>query len=77
MVGGTKYWTVEDWTVYNLTLGYDFAGMGNWSNGLILNGGIRNLSNEEPPFADESYGYLTRLHNTYGRVYWFRVGYQF
>jgi outer membrane receptor protein involved in Fe transport len=77
VVDGTKYWTVEDWTVYNLTLGYDFAGMGNWSNGLILNGGIRNLTNEEPPFADESYGYLTRLHNTYGRVYWFRIGYQF
>mgnify|MGYP001817353637 CR=1 FL=1 len=77
VVGSTKYWTVEDWTVYNLTLGYNFAGFNNWSNGLVLTGGVRNLTNEEPPFADESFGYFTRLHNTYGRVYWVRIGYQF
>ena len=28
-------------------------------------------------FMDESFGYFTRLHNTYGRVYWARVGYSF
>ena len=32
---------------------------------------------EEPPFADESFGYFTRLHNAYGRVYWARLGYRF
>jgi outer membrane receptor protein involved in Fe transport len=39
--------------------------------------GIRNLTDEDPPFADESYGYFTRLHNAYGRVYWARLGYRF
>jgi outer membrane receptor protein involved in Fe transport len=77
IVDDRKYWTVEDWTVYNLTLGYDFSSLDNRASGLILTAGINNLTDEEPPFADESYGYFTRLHNTYGRVYWARVGYQF
>jgi iron complex outermembrane receptor protein len=77
VVDGTKYWKVEDWTVYNLSLGYDFGYMSDRARGFDATFGIRNLTNEEPPFADESYGYFTRLHNTYGRVYWFRVGYSF
>ena len=77
IVNGTKYWKVESWRVYNLTLGYDFSALDNRASGIILTGGIRNLTNEEPPFADESFGYFTRLHNTYGRVYWARIGYQF
>ena len=76
MVGSTKYWTVKDWTVYNVTVGYDFSRLDR-ASGLILTAGIRNLTNEEPPFADESFGYFSRLHNTYGRVYWARVGYEF
>jgi outer membrane receptor protein involved in Fe transport len=76
-VGNTKYWQVDDWTVYNLTLSYDFAQLSDKTRGLDLSVGIRNLTNEEPPFADESYGYFTRLHNAYGRVYWARVGYSF
>jgi outer membrane receptor protein involved in Fe transport len=76
VVDGTKYWTVKDWTVYNVTVGYDFSHFDR-ASGLILTAGIRNLSNEEPPFADESFGYFSRMHNTYGRVYWARVGYEF
>jgi outer membrane receptor protein involved in Fe transport len=77
VVGDTKYWQVDDWTVYNLTFGYDFSELSDLTRGLDLSVGVRNLTNEEPPFADESFGYFTRLHNAYGRVYWARVGYRF
>ena len=77
VVDGTKYWRVDDWTVFNLMFGYDFSDMGGMASGLDLSAGIRNVTNEDPPFADESFGYFTRLHNPYGRVYWLRVGYSF
>jgi outer membrane receptor protein involved in Fe transport len=76
-VGNTKYWQVDDWTVYNLTFGYDFGYLSDATRGLDLSVGIRNLTDEDPPFADESFGYFTRLHNAYGRVYWARIGYRF
>lgn len=77
VVGDTKYWQVDEWRVYNVTLSYDFARFSERVRGLDAAIGIRNLTDEEPPFADESYGYFTRLHNAYGRVYWARVGYRF
>jgi outer membrane receptor protein involved in Fe transport len=77
VIGNTKYWRVDDWTVYNVTLSYDFAQLSDKTRGFDASIGIRNLTNEEPPFADESFGYFTRLHNAYGRVYWARVGYSF
>jgi hypothetical protein len=71
------YWQVDDWTVWNLGLSYDFGESDNWLKGLYLNAGVRNLTNEEAPFADESYGYFSRLHNTYGRVVWGQLTYAF
>ena len=57
-------------------LGYDFSGVDNPASGLILTAGIHNLTDEDPPFADESIGYFSRLHNRYGRVYWAQIGYK-
>jgi outer membrane receptor protein involved in Fe transport len=77
VIGNTKYWQVDDWTVYNLTFSYDFSQLSDMTRGFEASVGIRNLTDEDPPFADESYGYFTRLHNAYGRVYWARLGYRF
>jgi len=77
VVGNTKYWQVDEWRVYNVTLSYDFSRFSDRVAGFDAAVGIRNLTDEEPPFADESFGYFTRLHNAYGRVYWARVGYRF
>lgn len=72
------YWDVESWKVWNLGLSYDFAGSSNSSlEGLRINAGVRNLTDEEAPFADESYGYFARLHNMYGRVVWGQLTYAF
>ena len=74
---GTTYWDVPSWTVYNLALGYDFGNSNSWAQGLTLNAGVRNLSDEEAPFADESFGHYTKLHNSYGRVVWGQFSYNF
>ncbi len=72
------YWNVDSWTVLDLGLSYDFAGNSNsMLEGLRLNAGVRNLTDEDAPFADESFGYLTRLHNMYGRVAWGQLTYSF
>jgi hypothetical protein len=71
------YWDVDSWTVYNLGLGYDFANASGGAQGLSLSGGIRNLLNEDPPFADETFSYYSSLHNSYGRVVWGQLTYAF
>ena len=71
------YWDVDSWTTYNLALNYSFAESQGWAQGLILTAGVRNLTDEDAPFADESFGYFTRLHNTYGRVVWGQLTYEF
>ncbi|MDH3352408.1 MAG: TonB-dependent receptor, partial [Gammaproteobacteria bacterium] len=71
------YWDVDSWTTYNLALSYDFSDSQGWAQGLSVTAGVRNLTDEDAPFADESYGYLTRLHNTYGRVVWGQLNYAF
>ena len=71
------YWEVESWTTYNLGLTYDFGSSSSWAQGLRLNAGVRNLTDEDPPFADESFGYFTALHNSYGRVVWGQLTYTF
>ena len=70
-------WDVSSWTIWNLAFNYDFGGHDGALNGLGIQAGVRNLTNEEPPFADESFGYFTHLHDSYGRVYWFKLGYAF
>jgi len=72
------YWDVDSWRVFDLGLTYDFSESGSdWLQGLRINAGIRNLTDESAPFADESFGYLTRLHNTYGRIAWGQLTYSF
>jgi outer membrane receptor protein involved in Fe transport len=77
VIGSTVYWDVDDWTVYNLALRYDFSAQSNWLEGLKLSAGVRNLTDEDPPFADESFGYFRGLHNSYGRVIWAKADYTF
>lgn len=71
------YWNVDSWTVFNLAMGYDFSQISNAAKGLELTAGVRNLFDEEAPFADESPGFFSSLHDTYGRVYWLKLGYSF
>jgi len=77
VIGSNVYWDVESWTVYNLALRYDFSAQSSWLEGLKLSAGVRNLTDEQPPFADESFGYFRGLHDSYGRVVWAKADYTF
>lgn len=64
---GTQ-WVVGDWAYANVYLQYTF------DKGALDNTrfrlGVRNITNEEPPIADSSFGYLGSLHSSRGR-YWY------
>ncbi|ALO46380.1 TonB-dependent receptor domain-containing protein [Pseudohongiella spirulinae] len=71
------YWDVDTWTTFDWSVGYEFVGRDDMLNGTNISAGIRNLSDEEPPFADVGNGFYQALHNSYGRVWWLGVEKQF
>ncbi|WP_321392578.1 TonB-dependent receptor plug domain-containing protein [Emcibacter sp.] len=71
------YWDVDSWTTFDVAMKYRFTDNGNAIDGTVLGLGVRNVGDKQPPFADESNGYFTSLHNSYGRVWWLSVSKEF
>jgi iron complex outermembrane receptor protein len=63
---GTPF-EIEDWITANVYGQYGFSN--GWLEGTTVRLGVRNVTDEDPPLADESYGYLGDLHSNRGR-YW-------
>jgi outer membrane receptor protein involved in Fe transport len=63
-----EWWVVEDWLTTGVRIGYTFNEGSLEGTRFVL--GIRNLTNEDPPLADASFGFLPQLHDPYGR-YWY------
>ena len=59
---------MQDWTTHNLYVQYEVE-KGPLS-GTRLRIGARNITNEEPPLANERFGYDGRLHSNRGR-WWY------
>ncbi len=58
-------WRVDSWTTVNISGEYRFsAGMFDDS---AVRVGINNLFDEDPPLADENFGYLASLHSPQGQ----------
>ena len=61
-----EFYTVDDWFTLNASISYmienDTA-----LNGTRLRVGINNIFNEEPPLADQSFGFFSNLHSARGR----------
>lgn len=60
---------VEDWTTYNANFTYgfeDFLG----TKSAHFRVGVVNLTDEDPPLADESRGYFSSYHNNRGRTWY-------
>ena len=68
LAGTNDYWVVQDWTTHNLYVQYEVE-KGPLS-GTRLRIGARNITNEEPPLANERFGYDGRLHSNRGR-WWY------
>jgi outer membrane receptor protein involved in Fe transport len=60
-------WQVDDWYTINGYLTYEI-GSSVPGDSTSLTIGVRNLTNELPPYADETYGFLTGLYSSEGRV---------
>ncbi len=67
-LGDGTQWVVDDWAYANLYAQYTFD-KGALDNTRIRLG-VRNVTNEDPPLADSSFGYLGSLHSSRGR-YWY------
>jgi len=57
---------VKSWTTFDLTASVDLSKM---HDGLSIQGRIVNLFNEDPPFVDNSSGYLGALASPFGRQF--------
>lgn len=67
LADGTQF-VVDDWAYANAYVQYTFDD-GPLENTRIRLG-VRNLTDEDPPLADSSFGYLGGLHSSRGR-YWY------
>ncbi|KLE33862.1 TonB-dependent receptor plug domain-containing protein [Aurantiacibacter luteus] len=67
-----NYFPVDDWLTFNVSLSYTFEG-NTALDGTRLRLGINNLFDEDPPLADEDYGFFSDLHSARGRVFRFEV----
>ena len=68
LVGSGDYWVVEDWLTHNLYVQYEFES--GRMEGTRLRVGARNITNEDPPLANERYGYDGSVHSNRGR-WWY------
>lgn len=58
----------DDWLTFNAAVGY--APEEGTLKGMAFRVGVNNLTDEDPPLADETFGYFTKLYSNRGR-YWF------
>jgi outer membrane receptor protein involved in Fe transport len=74
-IGGvTRYrWWIEDVVQQNVHLQYGFGRRAGILNGVTARVGITNLTDEEPPIADESRGYQGGTVSAKGRSYYLEV----
>ncbi len=61
-----EFYIVDDWFTLNVSISYTIDN-DTALNGTRLRFGINNLLNEEPPLADQSFGFFSNLHSARGR----------
>jgi len=61
-----EFFTVDDWLTFNLAVSYTIEN-DTGLDGTRLRVGVNNLFNEDPPLADQSFGFFSNLHSARGR----------
>lgn len=61
-----EFFRVDDWFTLNASISYTIEN-DTALDGTRLRVGINNLFNEEPPLADQSFGFFSNLHSARGR----------
>lgn len=66
---------VDDWLVVNGSASYKWQG--GWLDATTVRLGVNNILNEDPPLADEPFGYYATLHDNRGRYYYVQLSKSF
>ena len=61
-----EFFSVDDWFTINASISYTIEN-NTALDGTRLRVGIKNLFNEDPPLADQSFGFFSNLHSARGR----------
>ena len=67
-----EFFPVDDWFTMNMSVSYTIEN-DTALDGLRLRFGVNNIFNEEPPIADESFGYYGSIHSARGRQFSFDI----
>jgi iron complex outermembrane recepter protein len=68
LADGTRF-RVDDYLTHNLYVQYEIGSTG-FADGTRLRLGVRNITNELPPLADGSFGYIGDLYGNRGRAFY-------
>lgn len=63
---GAGFVRADSWTIFDLTVN---VGLDNVRQGLSLQGRVVNLTDKDPPFADNANGYIGSLASPFGRQF--------
>ena len=63
-----NFYRVDDFLTFNLSISYTIEN-DTALDGTRLRFAVNNLTDEDPPLADETYGYFSELHSARGRVF--------
>lgn len=73
----TLTYKVKDWFTVDTFVEHRFKSSDAGLNNLRIRLGARNLFDRDPPFADETFGYVSSLHNNRGRFLYLDIRKEF
>lgn len=68
-----EFFPVDDWFTLNFGISYSIDDTGSAIDGTRLRFGVNNIFDEDPPLADESFGFYGSLHSGRGRQFSFDI----
>lgn len=64
---------VDDWFVMNASVSYTIEDTGTALDDTRIKFGFNNIFNQDPPIADQSFGFFSNLHSARGRQFRFEI----
>jgi iron complex outermembrane receptor protein len=75
--GDLVTYVIDDWSTLDAYVSYRLSEDALFSGKTKVTVGMRNLTNEEPPFADETFGFSSSLHSSIGRYTYVTLNHKF
>ncbi|NDV89610.1 TonB-dependent receptor [Alteromonas sp. 345S023] len=75
--GDLVNYIIDDWSTLDAYVSYRFSEDALFSGRTKVTVGMRNLTDEAPPFTDETFGYSSSLHSSLGRYTYVTVNHKF